>query len=469
MKHLSLALAGAALLVSGCVLGPDYERPAVDVPPAYRDSARLPPDQSIANQPWWEVFQDPVLQKLIEESLSGNWQLKEAIARVQQAQQIVTIAGAPLWPQVNASFGASYYDGSTRTSPPQGNAGLYQLGLGASWLVDIWGQTQRAQESAQAEYLATEDARDGVVIALVSAVAQTYLALRELDLELEISRENLKVRSDTLALFRKQLEGGIASELEVAAAQADYSNIEAAIPAVLLQIAIQENALCVLLGRNPGPIERGTSLVDQQFPPQIPAGMPSALLERRPDVRGAEELLVSANAQVGVAYTQFFPQFDITAALGFASEELADLLQSGAGTWAVGGGLFQPIFQGGAITANYEASKANWEAVRARYIQTVLQAFAEVANSLVSIEQLRAQRAALETAVQAFQDRVRLSNLRYDNGLSSYLEVLNAQQDLYPAQLNLARTQLSQVLAIVQLYQALGGGWEQVQAPQPSN
>lgn len=466
MKRHHIAWIAGLACGSGCMVGPDYQRPEIDVPPEFRDAPTLSGDGGVGDLSWWEVYKDPVLQGLIAEALARNYTLEQAIAAVQQAEQFVTIAGAPLWPSVGANFDGSYVDGSRQTSPPQGKGGLWNLGLSASWLIDIWGETRRSQEAALATYYATEDFRNGIAAGLISAVAQAYLQLREFDLELEITQQNLLDRKQTLDLFQKRLEGGIASELEVAAAQADYSNIESAVPALERSISIQENALCVLLARNPGPIERGKALVELQPPPEVPAGLPSSLLERRPDVSQAEQNLVAANAQIGVAKAQFFPQLDLTGTFGFASADLGELFKSGASVWSVGGGLFQPIFQGGAIEANYAASEASWRAARANYLQVVLQAFAEVANALISIQKLQLQRASLETAVTSFQERVRLSNLRYDNGLSSYLEVLNAQQDLYPAQLNLARTQLEQALAVVDLYQALGGGWQELQPPE---
>ncbi len=455
------ALAGALLISfgTGCAVGPNYVRPPVESPPDYRGQVDAPEATSIADLPWWEVFEDGVLQQLILDALGANYDLKTAVFRVEQARALVGVAQSPFYPQIQ-------YQGSggRQRQPEQlGVAGAtFDLFYGAfalAWEIDVWGRIRRSSEAAQQQLLATEEFRRGVLLSLVTGVAQSYLTLIELDRELEISRETVKSFEETLLLFTRQYTGGVGNKLQVARAEAALAQTQAQIPEIERQIVVQENALSVLLGRNPGPIPRGRSLVDRPAPPATPPGLPSALLERRPDVLQAEHVIASANAQVGVAIASFFPQIGLTALYGGQSTELADIVKGSFSIWNVAGNAAGPLFQGFALLEQYRAQVAGWEQTKAQYEQTVITAFSEVSNALTAQTKFAEVRTAQERAVRAYQQSVELSLLRYTSGLAGYFEVLEAQQQLFPAEITLAQVQLSQLLTVVNLYRALGGGW----------
>jgi len=334
------------------------------------------------------------------------------------------------------------------------------MGFGLAWELDVFGRIRREAEAATSVFLATEQAQRGVLITLVADVAQSYFTLRELDLELEISRRTLKLNDETVEFYRRRLTGGVSNRLEVDQAIANRSRTAATIPELERQIAIQENQINLLLGRNPGPIPRGTVLTEQYYPPSIPAGLPSALLERRPDVKGAEDLLVAANADIGAAKALFFPNFSLTSTLGSATRDLSNIANSRAAIWSVAGGVLQPVFQGWRIFYNYEASKFRFEQAVAEYQRAAQNGFREVADALVSVEKLKDVRAELEVSVEALANAARLSRLRYDTGLANYLEILIADQQLFDQEILLARARGAQLNAVVQLYRALGGGWQ---------
>jgi len=452
-------------LFTGCTLGPDYFRPKVLVPDNYRGVAGAPAVESIADLPWWEVFKDQPLQDLTREALQNNYDLQTAAARVDEARAQIGVARSFLYPQLSVSGGGSAEQVSRRSEPPQafGASRTFQnwlLGFSMAWELDVFGRIRREAEAATGFFLATEQAQRGVFITLVADVAQSYFILRELDLELEISRRTLRINDETVEFYRRRLFGGVSNQLELDQAVANRSRTAATIPEIERQIVTQENLINFLLGRNPGPVPRGAALTDQYYPPSIPVGLPSALLERRPDVKGAEDLLLAANANIGAAKALFFPNFSLTAALGSASDELSNLADRRAAIWSVAGGILQPVFQGWRIFYNYEATKARFDQALAQYQKAAQNGFREVADALVSVEKLKDVRAELETSVKALGNAARLSRLRYDTGLANYLEILIADQQLFDQELLLARARGAQLTAVVQLYRALGGGWQ---------
>jgi len=454
------------LLFTGCTLGPDYLRPKVLVPDNYRGVAGAPAAESIADLPWWEVFKDPTLQELTREALSNNYDLQTAAARVEEARAQTGIARSFLYPQVNVSGGGIAQQVSRLTEPSQTLTSTHRnfqnwlWGFGLAWELDVFGRIRREAESATGVFLATEQAQRGVYITLVADVAQSYFILRELDLELEIGRRTLRVNDETIEFYRRRLLGGVSNQLELDQATANRSRTAATIPEIERQIVTQENLINFLLGRNPGPVPRGTVLTEQYYPPSVPAGLPSELLERRPDVKGAEDLLLATNADIGAAKALFFPNFSLTAALGSASHELSNLADRRAAVWSVAGGILQPVFQGWRIFYNYQATKARFDQALAQYQKAAQNGFREVADSLVSVEKLKDVRSEQEISVQSLGNAARLSRLRYDTGLANYLEILIADQQLFDQELLLARTRGEQLTAVVQLYRALGGGWQ---------
>jgi len=453
------------LLLSGCTLGPDYLRPKILVPDNHRGVVGAPAAESLADLPWWELFRDPALQELTREALNNNYDLRIAAARVEEARAQIGIARSFLYPQINLSANGSVQQVSRASEPPQTITAdrtfrNLLLGFGLAWELDVFGRIRREAEAATGIFLATEQAQRGVYITLVADVAQSYFTLRELDLELEIARRTVKVNDETVEYYRNRLTGGVSNRLEVDTAVSNRSRTAATIPDLERQIAIQENQINLLLGRNPGPIPRGTVLTEQYYPPSVPAGLPSALLERRPDVKGAEELLVAANANVGAAKALFFPNFSLTSTLGSATRDLSNLADRRAAVWSVAGGVLQPVFQGWRIFYNYEATKFRFEQAVAQYQGAAQNGFREVADALVTIEKLQGVRVEQETSVQALANAARLSRLRYDTGFANYLEILIADQQLFDQELLLARTRGAQLSGVVQLYRALGGGWQ---------
>lgn len=457
------------LLLTGCTLGPDYLRPKILVPDNHRGVVGAAAAESLADLPWWELFKDPVLQELTRESLQNNFDLRIAVGRVEEARALIGISRSFLYPQINLSGGGSVQQVSRASEPPQsfGADRTYRnwlLGFGLAWELDVFGRIRREAEAATSVFLATEQAQRGVFITLVADVAQSYFILRELDLELEIGRRTLKINDETVEFYRRRLVGGVSNRLELDQAVANRSRTASTIPELERQIAIQENQINLLLGRNPGPIPRGTALTEQYYPPSIPAGLPSALLERRPDVKGAENLLVAANANIGAAKALFFPNFSITGALGSATRDISNIADKRTAVWSVAGGIFQPIFQGWRLFWNYEATMARFDQALAQYEKAAQNGFREVADALVTIEKLKDIRIEQEESVKALQDAARLSRLRYDAGLANYLDILIADQQLFDVELLLARTRGEQLNAVVQLYRALGGGWQ----PEPA-
>lgn len=473
MERLAKQLTLLALLVfffSSCALGPNYKRPPVNAPENFRSAEGPAEPASLADLPWWQIFDDETLQDLISEALQNNYDLRVAATRVEQARQIAAQARAQFFPTIN-------YDGTVATgrnsllgSPnPSGGTTTDSalLDLSMFWEIDFWGRIRRLNEAARAQFLATEEGRRGVIVSLVSAVAQAYFELLELDLQLEIARRNTKSFEDTLKIFTQRLEGGVASKLETSSAEGLLGTVAANVPEVERQIVLKENQINVLLGRNPGPVERNSTLIQQTLRPEIPAGLPSTLLERRPDIRLAEQNLRAANAQVGVAVANFFPRIGLTTLLGKVSPELSAFTAGTANFWAVAGNMTGPIFQGGALVAQYRQAKAVWEEAKLAYEQTALNAFQEVSNALITRQKLEDVRAQQARAVESYDEAVQVSLKRYVAGKASYYEVLQSQQQLFPAETVLAQTQLNQLLVIVQLYKALGGGWQETEVSPP--
>jgi multidrug efflux system outer membrane protein len=460
-----LAAAVAAALAGGCAVGPNYSRPEMPQPPAYRFFEGEEQAQSIADTPWWEIAKDPQLQALIREAIANNLDLRTATARVAEARAQYGIAKSFLYPEVNFAGGYSAEQGSRLAEPPQGTAAKkthqnWSAGFPLSWEIDLFGRIRREKEAAFAAYLATEEGRRAALITLVADVASTYLFLRELDLQLDVARRTVQTNEETVRFYEKRLQGGVSNRLEVDRAVANRARTAVVIPQLEQQIAVSENALCLLLGRPPGPIERGGALSGEHVAPEVPVGLPASLLERRPDVLAAEQQLVAANANVGAAKALFFPTISLTGLLGTVSSEFSNLLKSDSNVWQVSPSLFAPIFQGGRIRRNYDAAKARFEQAAAQYQKAALNSYREVANAIVSVKKLGEQRLELEDGVEALTNAAALSRSRYDAGLASYLEILNADQQLFDQELQLAQVRGEEMRAFVELYRALGGGWQ---------
>jgi multidrug efflux system outer membrane protein len=454
-------LIGVAIL-GGCAVGPNYKRPAVHAPENFRftDSQAT---NSLGDLPWWQVFKDPILLNLIGTALTNNYDLQQAVARVEQARNQAAAANAAFFPQVgyggdigrgrNALYNSpATLNGATETSA--------LLNLNATWEIDLWGRIRRSSEAARAQYLATDEARRGVMISLVSQVASTYFQLLQLDQELLIQRAATNAYAGSYRIFNDRLFNGVASKLETDRAAAAFANAAAGIPQLEMQIATAEDQLNVLLGQNPGPLARNSLTNQPQLIPEIPAGLPSELLRRRPDVLQSEQSLIAANANIGVSVANFFPQIGLTTFFGKASPELSAFSAGSANLWNLGGTMAGPIFQGGQLRAQYRAAKAQFDEARAAYQQTILTSFQEVSDALITRQKLAEEYVYDGQAVVALAESVDLATQRYLNGKSSYYEVLQAQQELYPTQRAQIQTQVGELLAVVQLYKALGGGWQ---------
>jgi multidrug efflux system outer membrane protein len=453
----------SSLALAGCTLvGPTYKRPDLNLPAEHRGQVAptRPEDAaSFADQAWWDVFHDDVLKGLIGEALRNGYDVRLATWRVEEARANAGIARAQAYPSVQGQIEAGYGRQSEFSTSPGAQGSLYQLNLNASWEIDFWGRVRRLNEAALAQFLASEEGRRGVYLSLTSEVATAYFQLRSLDAQLEIARRTTGAFQETFDLFDRRLKGGAASALETSSAQALLASTAANIPDLERQIVAQENQLAFLLGRNPGPVQRGAALTDQFLPPEIPPGLPADLLKRRPDLRQAEQTLVAANANVGVAQADFFPRLSLTGALGLLSPQVSQLFPAGR-TWSVGGGLLSPVFQGRLLRSQYDAAVARWEQAKVQYEQSVTNSFNEVSTALVAYQKYAEVETQRAREVSAYQEAVRLSNTRYVAGLSDYLEVLQAQQQLFPAEILLSQARYNRLATLVQLYRALGGGWQ---------
>jgi outer membrane protein, multidrug efflux system len=447
------------ICLAGCMVGPDYHRPAVEVPQSFR--YEVTDARETANTRWWTQFSDPVLDRLISEALANNQSVKVAAARVDQAAGLLMTTRAALFPQVT-------YGGATsreRVSPndvfptPTPNPfNNFQVFAGASWEIDLWGRVRRLSEAAKATILATDEARRGVILSLVAEVAATYIQLRAFDEQLLIAQRSLKTYEDGVNLFELQYKYGQVNQMTVEQARSQYENAAVAIPQITNQIALTENGLSILLGRNPGPIARGRSLRELSMPP-IPTGLPSQLLARRPDILQAEQNLIAANAQIGAAKALYFPTISLTGFVGQSSSELSDLFSGPSRIWNYTGSFLGPIFQGGAIKGQVKQAQANQEALLWTYRQTIQNAFADVENSLVSRRELEKQSGAEMRRVTAYGEYTRLARLQYDGGYVPYLTVLYAEAQLFPSELSAVQTRAATFISLVNVYKAMGGGW----------
>ena len=464
MRKLAATLVGLALL-TGCAVGPNYKQPPTTAPDQYREVQGPPaPAGSLADRPWWEVFGDRQLQALIDEALGSGYDVQLAAWRVEEARARAGIARSEFFPQINYGGQWSRQQQSSFVAPfNHATYNLNNVNVNFGWELDLWGRIRRLNEAAKAQYLATEEARRGVLLSLVSDVARTYFLLRELDEELVISKKTVDAFQGTYDLFNRKLQEGAASALETSYASAALGQVSATVPDIERQIEATENQLNILLGRNPAPIPRGEALAGQIVPPEIPAGLPSDLLQRRPDVQQAEQELIAANAGVGVATANFFPTISLTGLFGAVSPEVSNLFPEGR-TWSIAAGLFGPLFQGGRLHAEYDVAYAQREQSRVFYEQTVTGAFGETTTVLYARAKFAASVGELERTVRDFSEMVRLTNLRYDNGKASYFEVLYAMQQLFPAEIALARQRLNLLNDYVDIYKALGGGWN-IQGP----
>lgn len=452
----------ALVVVSGCAVGPKYKRPSVSAPDQFRFASNQTAI-SFGDLGWWQAFKDPVLQDLIRTALGNNYDLKQAVARVEQARYQAMATRSQFFPQIgyngdigrgrNATFNlASPLNGEIRSSA--------DLTLNAFWEIDFWGRIRRLSEAARARYFATDEARRGVMITLVSDVATAYFQLLELDRELQIQSAATNAYAGTFRIFSDRRTNGVASKLETDRAAASLANAASIIPQLEIQIAATENQINVLLGRSPGPVERRSLESQPLGGPEIPVGLPGDLLRRRPDVRAAEQSLVAANADIGASVGDFFPRIGLTTFFGKVSPELSAFTGGSATAWNIGGTLAGPLFQGGRIYAEYRGARARFAEASAAYQQSVLTSFQDVSNALITRQKQAESRAYDEQAVAALTESVDLATQRYLNGKSSYFEVLLAQEELYPAERAQAQTQAGELIALVQLYRALGGGWQ---------
>jgi len=449
-------LAGAA----GCTVGPNYKRPPVTAPDTFRGTPVGPPSAapSIADARWSQLFQDQPLQTLITTALAENFDLRIAASRILQAQALYRVTRADQFPTVNGEAQGQGQRGTVIAGQSLPTTGSAQLGVSLSWELDFWGKYRRASEAARAEILATEWGRRAVLTSLVSQVAAAYFDLRALDLELEIASRTLSSRQESLQLTHVRESGGVTSLVDVRQAEQLVHSASGEIVDLQRQIEQQENFISVLLGRYPEAIPRGRALTDQAHAPELPAGLPSALLDRRPDIQQAEQLIVAANAQIGVAKAAYFPQISLTASGGVASSALSTLFTNGA--WATAVGVVQPIFTAGRTRAQVAFAKARTDEAALVYQQTIHQAFREVSDALVGYRRSQEFRATQEQLLQSAQDARRLADIRYQGGASSYLEVLDSDTRLFAAELGLVEAQRDELAAFVEIYRALGGGWQ---------
>ena len=479
LKHIHfLFLLMAVAGLTGCTVGPNYKRPAADVPVTYRGStteqaapapaSTQPPaakpeprSPSLGDEKWWEVFQDKELQALIRTALKNNYDVRIAATRVLQAQAQLGITRADQFPSVGSGGNIG-----SQQSPQIGPIPGYQITQGqltasAAWNLDFWGKYRRATQAARANLLANEWAQKEVTASLVASLATAYFELRELDLELEISKQTLDSRSQSLNLTKTLEQHGINSLLDVRQSEQLVYTAATEIPDFERQIAQLENAISILLGNNPGDVPRGLKLTEQPHAPEVPAGLPSSLLERRPDVREAEQNLIAANAQIGVARAAYFPQVALTGTAGYESPALTNLFTGPAGIWNLAASVSQPIFEGGRLKSNVRLAEAQHEQILLSYQQTIQGAFRDVSNGLIAYRKNREFRIQQEHLLESAQDAARLSEVRFRAGTTDYLEVLTNETNSFSAALGLAQAQANELIALVQVYEALGGGWQQ--------
>ena len=465
MKSVRLAIAlSASVLLAACLVGPNYHRPAVQTPATFRDLQQNAQIQaqtaSYADLPWWQVFQDPKLQELIRTALKQNYDLQLATERINAARAALAVTRSSLFPQVagNADF-AGGKEGNFQTK-----YNFLTLAADAAFQVDLFGRLRRATEASRAELLATEAARQTVVLTLVSDVASDYFALLQLDLQLQVTKETVNTQIDSVKLTNLRLDHGVATKLDVLQAQQTLDTANATVPDLERQIAQEENAISILLGNYPQDVARGLPLIEQPLPPEVPPGLPSSIIERRPDIREAEQSLIAANAEIGVAKAAFFPQISLTGSGGGSfgrSSAFSKLMSTQLGIWSYGAQVSQPIFTGGALRGNLNLAKSQQQQALIAYRQAIQQAFGDVSDALIGYEKLHQVRVRQEESVTDLQESVHLSTIRYKGGTTNYLEVLDGQRSLYAAELTLAQARGNEYQSLVQLYRALGGGWKE--------
>jgi multidrug efflux system outer membrane protein len=471
MKRLALAALIAAS-TAGCMVGPAYQRPAVAAPEAWRID--YPKAAEVANTRWWEQFGDPVLNELIETAIRENRDIRLAAARVDQFIGVLVSTQSQFFPQVGYGADATRARASRLGRPPIPEPispyfNLYSAALNAQWQLDLFGRVRSLTEAAQAQVYASEQGQRGVVLSVVSGVATAYIFLRAFDRQLEIAQATADNFGETARIFRLRFKSGLVSMTEVSQIESQLKQAQAAIPLIRQQIAQQENLISILLGRNPGPIPRGKT-IDALIPPLIPEDLPSTLLERRPDVLQAEQNLIAANANIGAARALYFPQFSITGALGSVSTTFGNFLTGPASTWALIGGVTGPIFTFGAIQGQVMSAEAQTRAATEFYQQTILNAFRETNDALTGSQEKVVELQAQQERVASLREFARLSKLRFDRGIASYLDVLVAENELFAAELAAVRVQAERYAQLVNVYQAMGGGWVDIataEAPQP--
>jgi multidrug efflux system outer membrane protein len=453
-------LAAFAAVLGGCAVGPDYQRPVVEAPETYRFEDVKARDT--ANLKWWLLFGDAEMERLIGIALAENKSVLIAAARVEEFYGRYGAQRGQQFPQVAVQADAGSQRLSRLSTPPipsgDVTADFFVVDLGVAFEIDLWGRLRRASEAARADLLSAEENRRTVILSLVAAVATSYVNLLDLDRQLEVARNTVNSRAESLRIFEIRFEGGVISEMELQQVRSEYEVALAAIPLLEAQIAQQENNLSVLLGRNPGPIARG-GVLDALVLPTVPAGLPSELLERRPDIRQAEQQLIAANARIGVAKAAFYPSISLTGLLGSASDDLSELFTGPAKTWTYAATLGQPLFTGGTLLGQLRVSEAQQQQALLAYQQAIQTAFGEVENALVDQARTRERVAVQRRQVSALERYAQLARLRYDDGYTSYIEVLDAERSLFEAQLQLTQTQGQLYFALIELYRALGGGW----------
>ena len=454
----------AASLVAGCMVGPNYHRPAVQTPTAYRDLGESSPVQaqtaSFADLPWWQVFQDPQLQELVRTALKQNYDLQLATKRINAARAQLAITRSNLFPQLSGN--ATFNGGREQNFQTKFN--FLSLAADASFQLDFFGRLRRATEAARAQLMATEEAKNVVTLTLVSDVASDYFALLQLDLELQITRDTVTTQEGSVKLTSLRLSHGVATKLDVLQAQQVLDTANAQIPDLERQIGQEEDAISILLGNYPGGVPRGRALAEQVLPPDVPPGLPSSLLERRPDIREAEQTIVAANADIGVAKAEFFPQISLTGSGGGGfgrSSAFSNLMSSQIAIWSYGAQVSQPIFTGGALRGNLHLAESQEQQALLSYKEAIQHAFGDVSDGLIGYQKLHEVRLRQEQLVNDLTESVRLSNMRYQGGTTTYLEVLDGQRSLFAAELTLAQSRGDEYQSLVQLYRALGGGWQQ--------
>jgi multidrug efflux system outer membrane protein len=470
MRQRAVGLLLATSLLTSCAVGPNYKRPSVQTPATFHAPEPLPSSQaaSFADLKWWEVFRDQELQNLITVALKQNFDLRDAVARVEAAQANLGITRSDQFPQVSASGGVNF----TRTSrdgqlslPPalvpaqNRNWGQAQLNL-LSFEVDLWGRLRRATEAARANLLSAEENRKAVITALVSNVATQYFALREFDSQLEIARQALATRKESLKLTMSRRNYGIATDLDLKQAEQLVDTADVTISHLQQQIEQTENQITLLLGENPAGIVRENAFDENALPPEVPVGIPSALLERRPDIRAAEQNLIAANADIGVAKAAYFPQLSLSGILGGQSSQLSSLFSGPHSAWSFIPQLSQPIFTAGRLRSTVKLAEAQHESAIVQYEKTIQTAFTEVSDALIAHQRVQEARVKQEALVAVLDERKRLAYMRYQGGVDTQLNALDADRDLLQANLDLRQIRLNELLSIVQLYKALGGGWQ---------